>query len=699
MQSITNKLPKPILSLVFSFVESPSELVQTCSQMWTIGRNDVVRMAWLRHNAAIVDAWATRVSRVCGTTSGSSSSSSSDEGGTKEEALARFPATLLSEAVVALAFDYYATMSINQQQQSNQKTASRSTLVLRALWAHSCARLYADVLFSVLSDAPLTVASRQNSLLNLSAILDDASWRDTLLSAVQLSKENHRIMDQILKKYLEQVTPYIVDASIIAASTGKLRALTLLSETPVGATAIQDRGNEMLRAAASNGHRDLVLYLVGRGGFSGHHDALVKTYRGLHILLEATEKNLLDSAFSSVIEGWMQSGEEDMYPMRWRMAGEMASERNYMDLIRKLLDARTPKQIQDGEMKLKLRNFALAIQNGYPIMGHEILELAAKEEVDASATTIEAGNENMFAGIGSLSSANDRVTLLLKRYCHITDKYLAPQIGLTATDAKQNIAAHRLACIKFICTHYPYFLNTLNKAELKEDLWSASKLGHFEAAKYLAETASIQMDWLDTASTWSLAEVGNQNLVINASDSIPPALAMALFETLGGIWCVGAGGSDAVVTSNDIGALLVAAEASRDATLGRLKVSDYDAASRQISRDVSFLTAFHPRMIVNPEDKMWTKFLDGKLDVADNTNEEGLSWMEPKKAKEDLKELMGSEEVVKNPVNVWRDTMGLKEERENEELSFFLGLGGNLPETAAMSTAEAESARAYHADY
>ncbi|KAJ3068417.1 hypothetical protein HDU98_008404 [Podochytrium sp. JEL0797] len=461
----------------------------------------------------------------------------------------------------------------------------------------------------------------------------------------------------------------------------------------------------MLRSAASNGHRDTVIYLVGRGGFNEHHDALVATYRGLHVLLESCEKGMLDAGFASVMEAWKHTaGEEEAFPMRWRMACELACERNYMELVIKLLECRTKAQINAGDMKLKLRMLALAIQNEHTEMALSLLKMAGKEEMDPEQTAVEDGKLNMLAGIGCLPTPFSRYTLLLKRYCHITDSDLAPQIGLQVATALAGVRSHRLAAVQFLCNSNPAFISTLDPSDLKDDLWSASKLGHYETAKYIKETCGIQVDWMDTSSHSNLTDFSTTNLLtVNASDSIPPALAMALFETLGGTWCVGPpGDATAKVTSKDIGALLVAAEASRDTSLmGKLRVSDYDSASRQISRDASFLTAMHPRMIVNPEDKMWTKFLDGKLDAEDKKT--GVfSWMEPVRKDEDKVGVNeDGEESDTNPVTVWRD-LGLKEEDENEELSFFLGLGGRLPETAQTGEQilrEKELARQYAAEY
>ncbi|KAJ3024996.1 UNVERIFIED_CONTAM: hypothetical protein HDU68_007568 [Siphonaria sp. JEL0065] len=735
--SITSRLTKPILSLIFSLVDSPAELAVSCTMFNGIGRNDLLRASWLRNHGQVLAAWAAQAAKTRASDGnlgpGTSTSTSPIAASPAISTTANvFPARLLTEPVVALLLD---TLSAKPQ----DATAAD---LFRALWSLAAKNRYPDVMYGVVAEGSLsrpasicsprsrsvsapkqqqqhpatlqaTVAPTMSSV--FLKLFDNLAWKETLFAAVRASIVSPRFLDTVLLRYPQSVSAYIVEyfpeGAFLAASTGQLRALTLFADIPAGAKVIQERGLDMLRAAASNGHRDLVLYLVGRGGFSEHHDALVKTYRGLHVLLEASEKGLMESGFNNVMEGWKQSSEEDQFQMRWRMAFEVACERNYSELVKKLLESRTEKQLTDGELKIKLRMFALAIQNGHDQMGSTLLELAAREDKDASLATIDAGKINMLAGIGSFASINQRNALLLKRYCHITDHDLAPQIGLTATDIhndwKQNVAAHRVAVVKYFCNSDPTFLPSLNKNELKDDLWSAFKLGHYDAAKYLKEASGIQVEWMDTASSWSLTEVANNNLTVSATDSIPPALAMALFETLGGTWCVGAGDSRGpVVTSKDIGALLVAAEASKDSTLGRLKVSDYDAASRQISRDESFLTALHPRMIINPEDKMWTKFLDGKLDAADKNSEEGFSWMEPKQNKEDAAaaQVLGADgEIINNPVNLWRDQMGLKQDRENEELSFFLGLGGRLPETAALtveqSMRENELARQYHAEY
>ncbi|KAI8611334.1 hypothetical protein BC830DRAFT_666541 [Chytriomyces sp. MP71] len=173
-------------------------------------------------------------------------------------------------------------------------------------------------------------------------------------------------------------------------------------EHPAGDSVLRESGLELLKTAAGNGHRDLVLYLVGRGSFSEHHDGLIKTYRGLHFLLEASEQNALDTVFSTVLEGW-RSDDDQQFALRWRMACEMACEHNYQELVRRLLEARAPAEKEDPQMRLKIRMFALALANGHTELAAKLLSWSAEEETDPQFGDALTGKTNMLAGLGTHS--------------------------------------------------------------------------------------------------------------------------------------------------------------------------------------------------------------------------------------------------------------------------------------------------------
>ncbi|KAJ3122066.1 hypothetical protein HK100_012139 [Physocladia obscura] len=711
--SLTDILPRKILCAIFAEVENPSELAVLSDIFLKIAKDPYTVTAWIRKHPTALTKWATSWAEARTTSRNNNKINPAGSNAAFGMQMA-FPACALKEISIALLLDTTITKNSFLGEPESRRN------IIRALWALACFKNFVNVCVDALAAAAPA----------LTAEFDEISWKETLFAAVGASHEMLRFLNIVILRYPDSIDQFIPDACVFSAITGKLQALTILADRPSGAKTIQTRGLEMLRIAAGNGHRHLVLYLVGRGGFSEHHDQLIKTYRGLHVLLEAAEKRILDSKlFDVVMESWLfdtdppeptptaasvnsNSGAQNQFALRWRMSCELACERNHLQLLQRLLDYRKAKAFVDsnivksGSLKIRLRMFALATANGNNELAGKLLELAAREDTDVGLATIEAGQIDMLAGMGAFKTANERCALLLKRYCHIIDSDLAPQLGLTVNDDhawRSNVSTHRLAAVEYLCTSDVHFLESIEKIDLNDQMWSAFKLGYIEVAVYLKETCGILVEWMDTASVWSLSEVASQNLTISPSDAIPPAITMALFETLGGSWTVGvdnanngaAGNGKTSPSNTDIGALLVAAEASKDANLGaKLKVvTDYEAASRQMSRDASFLKIFHPRMIINPEDKMWTKFLDGKLDAADKS--EGFSWMEPKK--EDTTDF-GNE--ANNIVNFWRDN-GLKQERENEELSFYLGLGGKLPETedAAQKAKEIELARQIHAEY
>ncbi|KAJ3234538.1 hypothetical protein HDU81_001351 [Chytriomyces hyalinus] len=667
---------------------------------------------------------------------------------------------------------------------------------VRALWTHACVMRYSDLLLATLNDDKSTLVRRTtnpnletatsnlsmsssssrvqsaalpnhtlvhsftlpqshtpNQTRSIASLLDTHSWVQTLFCAVAVSETQPRLIEVLLARHLHHVGPLLPQAAQLAAVLGIVETLNLVIEHPAASSLFRDHGLDLLRTAASNGHRDLVLYLVGKGGLEEHHDALVTTYRGLHVLQEASEQGQLDtgSAFKGVMEAWRAADDSSqLLEMRWRMAAELACERNYAQLLTMLLDERsllglslrdtnTPSTtpsiavsdpsdsttmnpsnviVPFDSLRVRLRMFALALANGHALLAKKLLALAGVEEVDEASASVDAGSVNMLAGLGSNKAKEfsehqyGHLVLLLKRYLIIPDTSIAPQIGITPSetnkDWKVGVKSHRLAAIRHLCTMYPHFLESLDHDQLIQDLWTASSLGHHETARFLIEATGVQVDWMDTASAWNLTTTTTNNprnsLSIRSSDLIPPAIAMALFETLGGSWSIQ---TDAKTTVNsaDIGALLVAAEASKDGSfLGRkLTVADYANVSKRLSRDPSFFRLFHPRMIINPEDTLWTKFLEGNMDCSDSETGGVLSWMEPKAENDDSKTaVFASESSLNNPVTIWRSKMGLKEERENEELSLFLGLGGKMPtenpNSEEIALKKAEIARQFHAD-
>ncbi|TPX71973.1 hypothetical protein CcCBS67573_g06010 [Chytriomyces confervae] len=783
-------LPNNVLAALFAHLDEPSEFASVSRKLNEVSKSDAARCAWIMHRDALLVRWTadTLQSRIETAAEWNKESNSQIL-----MSRASLPGSVMDESVVAMLLDHikHGTSSV-----TSSGPVIDSIETVRALWTHACVMRYSDLVITSLNDDKSTLVRRatnpnlETAVSNLSvssassrvqsavfpshtqvhtythpqghtpsqtrsiaSLLDTPSWLQTLFCAVAVSETQPRLIEVLLARHLHHVGPLLPQAAQLAAVRGIVGTLNLVIEHPAASSLLHDHGLDLLRTAASNGHRDLVLYLVGRGGLEEHHDALVATYRGLHVLQEASEQGQLDSAsaFKGVMEAWRAADDSpQLLEMRWRMAAELACERNYAELLARLLAERTvlglvlpstgattpsitvsdPTDpainpnivvVSADSLRVRLRMFALALANGHALLAKKLLALAVVEETDEACASIDAGAVNMLAGLGSNKAKqfaehqHGHLVLLLKRYLITADADIAPQIGITPSEAnkdwKVGVNSHRLAAVQHLCSMYPHFLESLDHDQLIQDLWTASSLGHHEAARFLIEATGVQVDWMDTASAWNLTNSTTNNprnsdsLRIRSSDLIPPAIAMALFETLGGSWSIH---NDAKTTVNsaDIGALLVAAEASKEGSfLGRkLTVADYASVSRRISRDPSFFRLFHPRMIINPEDTLWTKFLEGNMDCSDSETGGVLSWMEPKAEKDDSKDaVFASEDSLNNPVTIWRSKMGLKEERENEELSFFLGLGGKMPtenvNADEIALKQAEVARQFHADY
>ncbi|KAJ3263843.1 hypothetical protein HDU77_009867 [Chytriomyces hyalinus] len=784
--SMLPSLPSNVLIELFARLDEPCAFASASKTLRVVCCSDAAKCAWVMRRDAMLEQWTrdTLYARI--ETAAEWNKDSNAQILSKRVGLLE---TLMTDGVVALLLDHikHGTSTDHTKNGTSTSIATKSHAIdsidtVRALWTHACVMRYSDVILATLNDDKSTFVRRvtnpnletaasslsmpssssrvqsaalpnhthvhsythpqshtPNQTRSIASLLDTHSWAQTLLCAVAVSETQPRLIEVLLARHLHHVGPLLPLAAQLAAVLGIVETLNLVIEHPAASSLLHDHGLDLLRTAASKGHRDLVLYLVGKGGLEEHHDALVTTYRGLHVLQEASEQGQLDSAsaFKGVMEAWRAADDSSqLLDMRWRMAAELACERNYAPLLTRLLDERSllglslrsdtgmhPSNVifPFDSLRIRLRMFALALANGHAFLAKKLLALAAVEETDEECASIAAGSVNMLAGLGSKKAKQSaeqqhgHLILLLKRYLIIPDTSIAPQIGITPSETnkewKVGVNSHRLAAIQHLCTMYPHFLESLDHDQLIQDLWTASSLGHHEAARFLIEATGVQVDWMDTASAWNLTNSttnspGNSDsLSIRSSDLIPPAIAMALFETLGGSWSIH-NDAKTTVSSADIGALLVAAEASKEGSfLGRkLTVADYANVSKRLSRDPSFFRLFHPRMIINPEDTLWTKFLEGNMDCSDSETGGVLSWMEPKAEIDDSKTaVFASESSLNNPVTIWRSKMGLKEERENEELSFFLGLGGKMPTENAYSEEialkKAEMARQFHADY
>ncbi|KAJ3223711.1 hypothetical protein HDU81_009026 [Chytriomyces hyalinus] len=781
-----SSLPSNVLAALFALLDEPCEFAIVNKMLHQVSKSDAARCAWIMHRDALLTRWTTETLQSRIETAAEWNKASNSQ--IHMSRVSSLPGSVMDESVVGMLLDHikHGTSSV-----TSSGPVIDSIDTVRALWTHACVMQYSELVVTSLNDDKSTLVRRvtnpnletatsnlsvssassraqsavfpghtysthlqshtQSQTRSIASLLDTQSWLQTVFCAVAVSETQPRLIEVLLARHLHHVGPLLPQAAQLAAVRGIVGTLNLVIEHPAASNLLRDHGLNLLRTAASNGHRDLVLYLVGKGGLEEHHDALVTTYRGLHVLQEACEQGQLDtaSAFKGVMEAWRAADDSpQLLEMRWRMAAELACERNYAELLSMLLAERSvlglvlpntgatnpsitvsdPSEppmntnnvaVSADALRVRLRMFALALANGHASLAKKLLALAVVEETDEACATVEAGSVNMIAGLGSnkakqFAEQHGHLVLLLKRYLIIPDADIAPQIGITPSetskDWKVGVKSHRLAVVQHLCRMYPHFLESLDHDQLIQDLWTASSLGHQEAARFLIEATGVQVDWMDTASAWNLTTSTTNNprnsdsLRIRSSDLIPPAIAMALFETLGGSWSIH---NDAKTTVNsaDIGALLVAAESSKEGSfLGRkLTVADYANVSKRLSRDPSFFRLFHPRMIINPEDTLWNKFLEGNMDCSESETGGVLSWMEPKAEKDDSKDaVFASEDSLNNPVTIWRSKMGLKEERENEELSFFLGLGGKMPTENAnadeVAQKQAEIAREVQAD-
>ncbi|KAJ3058424.1 hypothetical protein HDU98_005465, partial [Podochytrium sp. JEL0797] len=121
--SITARLTRPILTLIFSLVESPEELALTCTTFHNISKTDLLRASWLHNHFPILTQWATHPEKTDST----------------------FPSRLITPAVASLLLD-----TLQNQLLNNTATNETRTVVL-ALWTLVCTRRYTDVMTRVVT--------------------------------------------------------------------------------------------------------------------------------------------------------------------------------------------------------------------------------------------------------------------------------------------------------------------------------------------------------------------------------------------------------------------------------------------------------------------------------------------------------------------------------------------------------------------
>ncbi|KAJ3115758.1 hypothetical protein HDU96_000091 [Phlyctochytrium bullatum] len=394
------------------------------------------------------------------------------------------------------------------------------------------------------------------------------------------------------------------DAPVLAAHLGRLGALKDMVEHMKWSFADDSEGTatpppavfgggsgcgslEILRAAASNGHWPVVLYVVGLSGFSEHHEGLVYTYRGLYILGQCGEHKTFDSV-TTVLDGWradeeawkkseaakgLTVGAADparntrRFGNRWNVAMEMACEKGLTDLAVFLCGERKGEEV--SSLGITARMFALAVGGKHWKTADAILAIRAADDSLSgkdSTTAIEDGMKDILAGG---VAKREEWPKLLRRYCVTPSHLLAPQLGLkispiSAIDGVQltrdweNARSyptsvhgsserlyadtwhlptenHRALAVRFFLVEAPKPVSLAPKVA-EELVWGAVSAGNVEAAYAIRDAGiSVKLDWMESAFSSSANAPPNKDTA-GASVAMPPATAMVLLSALGGAW-------------------------------------------------------------------------------------------------------------------------------------------------------------------
>ncbi|KAJ3410303.1 hypothetical protein HDV05_003959 [Chytridiales sp. JEL 0842] len=731
--SLVNRLTDPLVQLIFLYVDNPKELLRTCKKFHAISESDVVRTLWLIGRPELLADWTSKVV-----------STRPDSESTWAETLANgiepshivsapvhaFPGTLLTEEVCRLFVDAVESGAV-----TSVLGVPNTIALARSLWSNISSCAMATLASEIVSSCDITSAAakkgplREGEEVELYRLLDETSWREAVYLAIAVFEEDPALLQGLIvrPKLTGNLKVIASDALLLAARLNKVGAMKALVET-IGFD-IHEKSAELLKISAAMGNNNTLLYVVGQCGFSDRHDELMNTYRGLYILMQNSERGKLD-AIEGVLEGWREdskpptsSNELTLFDQRWRAAAEMASENGQTDILVRLLSARTPTELEHSGTQLTTRMFALAICKGHNDTAEAILQQSLLEKSDNIPFT-----SRILAGLGSIPTDELGPKAyryhLLKRYCIISNEDLAMQtgaVGAASTESiRQMVNVHRAKVINFLSTSTGYPLD-LNSRFVVDAAWEAWNAQNIDAVKALKELG-LQWNWMESAEQDSYTSYS----VDPASQGqnrmhLPDSITMMLFSALGGMpGSIHQEGSSYPTTSNspmgsstpsmdrnfrkrsslnssDLGALIIAAETSKkDGMKKRWSVSDYKAASAEMSRDQSVVDLFVPRLMVNPEDKLWTAFLEGKLEKAQGSaegEEKGiLSWMEPMQASATstmarsggyAMSRTDSTEDTDNVTKAWKDTLGCKFDGTQEGLAMFLGLGGVIPESVA----------------
>jgi hypothetical protein len=718
-----------LFQLIFLYVDCPAELLRTCKKLHDISKSDVVRTLWLLGRPELLAKWSReRVSKRPNkeiewidniTTSTSFSTLLNNQ-------QAAFPASLLNEDVCRLFVDAIESGGVTLV------LAEADTIALtRSTWSIICKSLMTSLAYEIINShdalSPNVVRKtlNPNEELGFYEVFDEASWREAVYLAITAHDEDPQLLSALIMRpkltgHLKNVAS---DAIILAARLNKVAAMKTLVDN-VGYD-LSKGATELMKVAAAYGNWGALLYVVGNCGFLDKHDELMSTYRGLYLLMQCAERGQLDS-IDEILDTWREDSKVSatsegmsLFAQRWTTAAEMACETGQKDLLLKLLQARKIEEKQQLGTRITSRMFALALSKDQNETADLIINQCLSEANGAPEKDDTPFTTNILAHLGSgvpadLGPSAHRYDLL-KRYCIITTHDLARQIGFTTiagTSKSWNsfVLSHRTQVIKYLIESKTYPLN-LKHRFVQDSAWEAWGAQHFEVVKLLKDLG-LNWDWMESATS---------NVDLNFATSsnatvVPDSITMMLFTALGGT--VTFGDSDSTYPSprssnyqtpvttlernkrssfnaTDIGALLIAAETSKnEATRKKYTVDDYTKAASELSKDESFAAVFTPRLVINPEDKLWTAFLEGKLEKVQSGSgdvKQTLSWMEPMQSpsqsfnnfKSNSYGLIrvNSSDDAESVSQAWKDMLGGSFDGTGDGLAMFLGLGGVVPET------------------
>ncbi|KAJ3127553.1 hypothetical protein HK101_005563, partial [Irineochytrium annulatum] len=536
-----DRLPDAALARIFIELDAPAALSEVSSRLYDVSSDAIVRSRWLIARPALLRSWSAKACQNRPATAQSFRYNLPFPhcGPMAARQVSGPPASILDTRTT----DYLLRLLVtgkNPHCLPEIPLALRQPLT-RALWSHACQSLHQQVVTDILSHLLESLTPQQHDL-------DPQAFREALYAATAFHDASPRALSLLLThpRQTGDLRQLGGDVLALACHVGSLAAVSKVVEDGYGWEITAEKAQEMLRIASGKGYWPIVLFVVGRAGFAEHHEGLVNTYRGLFVLMQGADKGVLEPV-ETILDGWraVQAAESiatDTFRLRWTLAMEMAAERGHVQLMERLLVGRKD---ADGQLKVTVRMFALAIRNQEWDAAERVL--VARAEDDAKSNAPEPSWETDIFTNGVTTPSVDRRAELLLRYCQIPTNRLAPQLGLdvvTTPASTWETAAnrHRLSATSFLVEAGPTPLY-LRSHVGEEALWAAFRAGHVEVAR-LIELSGARLGWMESSAsdgvrTPRLPPISADTLAPLGSTLatfMPPPAAMALFSALGGTW-------------------------------------------------------------------------------------------------------------------------------------------------------------------